>query len=149
MAEVYPSDNELLNILSDSQTGVEYIPTGTAPYYIQFRKLLYRLLLATKKANELRVYNEGGLDIGIKPGAFWFGTTLVNYAGASGVALADDKANIFIYLDSSGALVTDQYVSFPDMATTPHIRLAIATTSAGDITSLIDCRGCHSFVIPQ
>ena len=41
MAEVYPSDNELLNIQSDNQTGVEYIPTGTAPYYLKFRKLLY------------------------------------------------------------------------------------------------------------
>ncbi len=28
MAEVYPSDNELLNIQSDSETGVEYIATG-------------------------------------------------------------------------------------------------------------------------
>jgi hypothetical protein len=47
MAEVYPSDSELLNLQSDSETGVEYIPTGTAPYYLHFRKLLHRLLLAT------------------------------------------------------------------------------------------------------
>ena len=66
MAEVYPSDNELLNIESDSDTGVEYIPTGTSPYYLQFRKLLYRLLLSTKRANDLRVYDEGGLDVGVK-----------------------------------------------------------------------------------
>ena len=39
MAEVYPTDNELLNIVSETETGVEYIPTGTAPYYLQFRKL--------------------------------------------------------------------------------------------------------------
>jgi hypothetical protein len=45
MAEVYPEPNELLNIESDSETGVEYIATGTAPYYMQFRKLLYRLRL--------------------------------------------------------------------------------------------------------
>jgi hypothetical protein len=31
MAEIYPSDNELLNIVSDDETGVEYITTGTAP----------------------------------------------------------------------------------------------------------------------
>ncbi len=149
MAEVYPSDNDLLNIVSDTETGIEYIPTGTAPYYLQFRKLLYRLLLVTKKANELRVYDEGGLDIGVKPGSFWFGTTLVNYAGSNGNTLADDKANIYIYLDSSGTLVTDEYSSFPDMATTPHIRLAVVTTSSGDITSITDCRGGHSFTIPQ
>jgi hypothetical protein len=74
MAEVHPSDNTLLNMQSDSETGVEYIPTGTAPYYLQFRKLLYRLLLAARRANDLRVYDEGGLDIGVKSGKFWLGT---------------------------------------------------------------------------
>lgn len=125
MSEVYPSDNELLNIQSDSETGVEYIPTGTAPYYQHFRKLLYRLLLATQRANDLRVYDEGDLNIGVKAGKFWLGTELINYAGSSGNTLADDKQNIYIYLDSSGSLVIDEYSSFPDMTTTPHIRLAI------------------------
>ncbi|HPS56436.1 MAG TPA: hypothetical protein PLP05_12625, partial [Sedimentisphaerales bacterium] len=74
MAEVYPSDNALLNIQSDSDTGVEYIATGQSPYYMQFRRLLYRLLMASKLANELRVYDEGGLNIGIKQGSFWFRT---------------------------------------------------------------------------
>ena len=37
MAEVYPSDNTLLNIESESETGVEYIATGQSPYYLQFR----------------------------------------------------------------------------------------------------------------
>lgn len=149
MAEVYPSDNDLLNIISDIDTGVEYIPIGTAPYYLQFRKLLYRLLLATKKANELRVYEEGGLDIGVKPGSFWYGTTTVNYTGSSGNTLADDRPSIYIYLNSSGTLITDEYSAFPDMATTPHIRLAVVTTSSGEITSVVDCRGGHGFVIPQ
>ncbi len=73
MSEVYPSDNELLNIVSDSETGVEYIATGTAPYYLEFRKLLYRLIMAVRRANDLRVFDEGGLDIGVKPGKFWLG----------------------------------------------------------------------------
>ena len=148
MSEVYPSDNELLNIQSDSQTGVEYIPTGTAPYYLHFRKLLYRLLLAMQRANDLRVYDEGGLNIGVKTGKFWLGTELINYEGSSGNSLADDKENIYIYLDSSGSLVTDEYNSFPDMSTTPHIRLAIISTSSGDIDSMTDCRGGHNIVIP-
>jgi len=66
MAETYPADNELLDIISDTETGVEYIPTGTAPYYLHFRKLLYRLLLATKRSNDLRVFDEGNLGIGVK-----------------------------------------------------------------------------------
>ena len=148
MAEVYPSDNELLNLTSESQTGVEYIATGTAPYYLHFRKLLYRLLLATKRANDLRVFDEGGLDVGVKAGKFWFGTNLVNYGGSSGNTLADDKANIYIYLNSAGSLVTNEYSSFPDMETTPHIRLAIVTTSSGDITSISDCRDYHNMSLP-
>ncbi|HIJ72273.1 MAG TPA: hypothetical protein HPP87_13105 [Planctomycetes bacterium] len=148
MAEVYPSDNALLNLTSDSETGVEYIATGTAPYYLQFRKLLYRLLLATKRANDLRVYDEGGLNIGVKPGKFWLGNQLLSYGGSSGNALADDKANIYIYLDSAGSLVTDEYSNFPDMADTPHIRLAIVTTAGGDIDSITDARTGHNFVVP-
>jgi len=148
MAEVYPSDNELLNIQSDSETGVEYIATGQAPYYLQFRKMLSRLLLAAKRANDLRIYDEGDLDIGVKSGKFWLGTELVSYAGSSGNTLADDKSNIYIYLNSSGSLVTDEYSSFPDMATVPHIRLAVVTTSSGDIDSISDSRTGHDFVMP-
>jgi hypothetical protein len=148
MAEVYPTDNELLNIQTDGETGVEYIATGTAPYYLEFRKLLYRLLLAARRANDLRVYDEGGLDIGVKAGKFWLDTELVSYEGSSGNTLADDKANIYIYLDSSASLVIDEYDSFPDMATTPHVRLAIVSTSGGDIDLITDCRSGHNIVVP-
>jgi hypothetical protein len=148
MAEVYPSDNTLLNMQSDGETGVEYIPTGTSPYYLQFRKLLYRLLLAAKLANDLRVYDEGGLDIGVKKGKFWLGTELVSCDGSSGNTLADDKANIYIYLDSSGNLVINEYNSFPSMVTVPHIRLAIITTSDGDIQSITDSRAGHNVIMP-
>ena len=148
MVEVYPSDNELLNIQSESETGVEYIATGTAPYYLQFRKLLYRLILSTRRGNDLRVYDEGGLDIGVKAGKFWLGMQLVSCAGSSGNTLADDKEHIYIYLDSSGNLVTNEYNGFPNMATTPHIRLATVATSNGDIDSITDCRAGHNFVIP-
>ena len=148
MAEVYPSDSELLNIVSETETGVEYISTGTAPYYLNFRKLLYRLLLASKRANDLRVYDEGGLDIGVKSGKFWVGTNLVTYNGSSGNTLADDKANIYVYLDSAGNLVTDEYSAFPDMASTRHVRLGVVTTSGGDITSIIDARDYHSISMP-
>lgn len=148
MAEVYPSDNELLNIQSDSETGVEYISTGTAPYYLEFRKLLYRLLLAGRRGNDLRVYDEGDLEIGVKAGKFWVGTALIDYPGSSGNTLADDKSSIYVYLDSSGNLVTDEYSSFPDMEAAAHVRLATVTTSGGDITSITDCRGGHNVAVP-
>ena len=149
MAEVYPSDNTLLNIESESETGVEYIATGQSPYYLQFRKLLYRLILSAKLANDLRVYDEGGLYFGVKSGKFWLGTALVSCNSSSGNLLADDKANIYIYLDSAGNLVFDEYSSFPDMVTVPHIRLATVTTLAGDISSITDCRSGHNFVVPH
>jgi hypothetical protein len=148
MSEVYPSDNELLNITAEEQTGVEYIATGTAPYYLQFRKLLYRLLLATRRGNDLRVYDEGGLNIGVKSGKFWDGDTLVSYAGSSMNTLADDKAHIYVYLDSSGTLVTDEYSSWPSMSSGAHVRLADITTEAGDITSIVDARDHHSTAVP-
>jgi len=149
MAEVYPADNELLNIVSDTETGIEYIPTGTAPYYLHFRKLLYRLLLASKRANDLRVFDEGGLDIGVKSGKFWVGTELVEYPGSSGNTLADDKANIYVYLDSAGNLVINEYGAFPDMTSQAHVRLAVVTTSGGDITSIVDARDHHSISTPS
>jgi hypothetical protein len=148
MTETYPSDNELLNIQSDSVTGVEYIPTGQSPYYLQFRKMLYRLILAFSRANDLRVYDAGSLDIGVKQGDFWRGAQLVGYEGATGVTLADNKENIYVYLDADGQLVTSEYNGFPDMSQVPHIRLAIVKTENGDIVSITDCRGGHSFVIP-
>ena len=140
MSEVYPSDNELLNLETDGETGVEYIATGQSPYYLQFRKLMYRLLQATRRANDLRVYDEGGLNIGVKAGRFQTGTQIVNYAGSSGNTLADNKANIFIYLTGAGVLVTIEYGGFPDMVTTPHVRMAVVTTSNGDITAIEDYR---------
>jgi hypothetical protein len=148
MSEVYPSDNELLNFQADSETGVEYIATGQSPYYLHFRKLLYRLLLATRRANDLRVYDDGGLDVGVKSGKFWVGTELVSYAGSSGNVLADDKPSIYMYLTVAGVLITNEYSGFPDMAATPHIRLAVVTTSDGDITSITDCRAGHNVVLP-
>ena len=44
MSETYPSDSVLLALTSDPDTGVEYIETGKAPYYLEFRKMLYRIL---------------------------------------------------------------------------------------------------------
>jgi hypothetical protein len=149
MSEVYPSDNELLNITNDDETGVEYIPTGTAPYYLHFRKLLYRLLLAAKRSNDLRVFDEGGLEVGVKSGKFWVDGDLVSYPGSSGNTLADDKDSIYVYLDSSGDLVTDEYTSFPEMSSQTHIRLAVVQTSEGDIISMEDARDHHSIAMPS
>ena len=148
MSEAYPSDSELLNLQSDAETGVEYIPTGTAPYYLHFRKLLHRLLLSVRRANDLRVYDEGGLNVGVKAGKFWLGTGLIEYTGCSGNLIADNQPSIYIYLDAQGDLVTDEYGGFPNMAAMPHVRLAVVTTSGGDIITISDRRAGHNIVVP-
>ena len=94
------------------------------------------------------MYDQGGLDIGVKAGKFWLGTQLVTFEGSSGNTLADNKENIYIYLDSTGTLVTNQYSDFPDMESTPHIRLAVVSTSGSDIDSITDCRAGHNVVVP-
>ena len=148
MTEAYPSDSELLSLQQDEQTGVEYIATGQSPYYLHFRKLVQRLLLATKRANDLRVFDEGGLNVGIKAGGFWLGTEFVEASGWSGVELADNKEAIYLYIDSDGELVTEEYSGFPEMSEAAHVRLAVVTTSGADITEIADCRGGHGFVLP-
>ncbi len=67
MSERYPSDATLLALSQDDATGVEYIPTGRSPYYLEFRKMLYRLLRATERANDLRVHQDGDLTAGVPP----------------------------------------------------------------------------------
>jgi len=54
-----------------------------------------------------------------------------------------------VYLNSQGTLITDEYTAFPSMVTTPHVRLALVTTSGGDIVSITDCRGGHNVVVPH
>ena len=149
MTEIYPSDSELLNLISDAETGVEFIPTGTAPYYLHFRKLLYRLLLATKRANDLRVFDDGGLEVGVKSGKYWIGSQLISFTGSTGNVLADDKANIYLYLDADGDLVTDEYVSFPDMSLLKHVRLAVIETSDGQVITIADARDHHCVSVPS
>lgn len=148
MAEVYPTDSALNALLSEAETGVEYIPTGTVPYYLHFRKLLHRLLLSAKRANDLRLFDEGGLDIGVKAGKFLYGNELVTYAGSTGNALADNKAAIYIYINLAGTLVINEYSAFPDMSAVKHVRLAVVTTASADITSIVDSRDHHSLYVP-
>jgi hypothetical protein len=147
MSEVYPTDTELINMISEAETGVEFIPTGTAPYFLHFRKLLHRLLLSTKRANDLRLFDEGGLVYGVKPGKFWYQQAYVEYAGSSGNVFPDNTENIYVYLDNAGVLQTGT-LAFPAMAGNIHVRLAIVSTSDGDITSITDCRDHHSISLP-
>jgi len=146
--EVYPADATLEAMTEETETGVQLVADNTLPgddLFLKVQQLFYRLLLATRRANDLRVFDEGALDIGVKAGQFWDGATLRTYAGSTGNTLADEKAAIYVYINASGTLVINEYSAWPDPATTNHIRLAVVTTSGGDITGITDARGGHVF----
>jgi hypothetical protein len=120
---------------------VLYIPMGQSPYHTSFYKMLHRLLNVARRAGDLRVYKDGDLTFGVRPGRVFDGDTLVEFAGAAGQALTNNAANS-IYLTAGGSLVVSTD-GFPVPSVTPHIRLASIETDAGTYTyaDITDCRG--------
>jgi hypothetical protein len=138
MTERYPPDAELLALDADAHTGVEYIPTGTTPYYLVFRKLLQRTLLAAARANDLRVYACGDLAIGVRPGRCLIDGSPIAFAGQTDLAI-DPSATTDVYLDPAGT-VTLSTDGLPDRRS-QFIPLARVVADASAITSLTDLRG--------
>ena len=138
MSELYPDDATLLAMTTDEHTGVEMIETGQSPYYLQFRKLVHRLLLATARANDLRVYQDATLAIGVKAGRCMIGGRAIAFDGGTDVAVSDD-ATTFVWLDAAGAVQTATDTMPDDRAT--FFPLAEVTAAAGAITAIIDRRG--------
>lgn len=139
MAEVYPSDAYLTTTFTTSdQIGITLLTDGDVGV-LPWQKLLWRLCKAAEPIADLRVCDAGDLDIDVKSGKFFNGNTLITFAESTGNTLADDKANIYLYLTAAGTLVINEYTAFPDPST-PQVRLATVTTSGGDITAIVDNR---------
>lgn len=145
MSELYPDDSTLLALTEDADTGVEYIPTGRSPYYLEFRKLIQRLLESTKRANDLRVYQDGPLTVGVRPGRFLMGSTPVEFLGATGILLANNTTTV-LWIDATA--VVQQGSDFPADRTS-YIPLAEVAASGGLITSLMDRRGEALLSVPD
>jgi len=145
MTELYPTDAQLndLSGTTDGEQEVLFIPTGESPYYTSFYKMLYRLLDVARRAGDLRVYKDGALTCGVRPGRYLNGDGAVNYAGSTGNALANNDTN-YVYLTADGTL-TINTTGFPTPSETPHIPLATIVTSAGDYSindgDITDYRG--------
>ena len=143
MTEQNPTTVELeaLSGTADAGTGIVYVPDGLRPYASAFYRMMYRLLNTCRRAGDLRVYKDGALTFGVKPGRWMNGDTQIDYAGASEQALTDDATN-YIYLTADGTLTvaTD---AFPLPSVTPHIRLATIETADGtyDFADIDDHRG--------
>jgi len=138
MSERYPDDVTLLSLVEDSVTGVEYIPTGRGPYFLEFRKLVQRALLSMGRANDLRVYQEGDLAVGVRAGRFFIRNAAVEFFGASGVSIASN-ATTSLWIDAVGTLQTSTTGLPADR--TGFVPLAEVVAGTSTIASIADLRG--------
>ncbi len=146
MIERYPSDEVLLAMHEDARTGVQYIPTGKSPYYLEFRKLVHRLIESSRLANDLRVYAGAGLLIGVRPGGCAIGGADIDFDGAHDLSIADN-ATSSVWIDSDGEIQISP-AGFPADRTT-HMRLAQVTAAGGLITDLLDRRAQAMLLSPD
>ena len=147
MTEIQLTDAEAnaLHGTTDGETDFKYHCPGDASYFTEGQRQRHRLLtLAKAISNSLRVYRDGALSFGVRPGRAGDGDTTYAYEGSAGNALTDDATN-YIYLTASdlaaGDTVTVNTAGLPLQSQTPHIPLAEIVTSAGgygcdDITDL-------------
>ena len=138
MTETYPDNNTLLALEQDDATGVEYIPTGQSPYINAYRRMMYRLLRATERANDLRVYPSGGLQVGVRGGRCFVGDAPRTIAGADPISLSADSTT-HLFIDTTGTIQTSTTGLPADRST--FIPLAEVVTDATGITQLTDLRG--------
>ncbi|MEX0745368.1 MAG: hypothetical protein WD118_07170 [Phycisphaeraceae bacterium] len=138
MAERYPNDAELLALTEDVPTGVPYIPTGATPYHLLYRRMLHRLLRATERANDLRVYQDGDLSVGVRAGRCFVMDDVVVFNGAQQVEL-DASTTTWLWLDAQGQVQSSGEGLPSDRGT--FISLARVITSASTIDSITDLRG--------
>jgi hypothetical protein len=141
MTELYPSAEQLNSLSGTNDVGQEVLYDP----YTDLYKTLYRLLDVARRAGDLRVYKDGDLTFGVRPGAFMDGATAVTYAGAADQPLSDEDTN-YIYLTTDGQLHVNQ-TGFPSASTTPHVPLASITTTNGiyNHSDITDYRGRSMF----
>ncbi|MEM1027542.1 MAG: hypothetical protein AAGJ38_05620 [Planctomycetota bacterium] len=136
--ERYPTDAELLTLTQDPVTGVDYIPTGQSPYILDYRRSLHRTLRAAERANDLRVYLNDDLTVGIRPGRCFIGKSPVIFAGQTGLSV-QTSATTSLWLDVNGQIQSATDGLPTDRAT--FIPLAEVVADSSGITALTDLRG--------
>ncbi len=145
MPELFPPDEQLLALATDEHTGAPYIPQGMSPYHLAFRRLQHRLLLTAARAGDLRVFQAGGLSVGVRPGDFVIAGQAHHFPGAEAIPLAP-QAQSYIWIDATGQPATGPQ---PPVSAAAHIPLARATTDSQGITDLTDLRGLSLFRAPS
>jgi hypothetical protein len=146
MTERYPDDATLLGLEADAVTGVPYIETGQSPYYLAFRRLQYHLLRVAERANDLRVYADGDLSIGVRAGRAFIASNTVTVAAESGLGVSPN-ATTDVYLDTSGQVILSTTGLPTDR--TSFLPLAQIVTDSAAIQSLTDRRAEALLQIPD
>ncbi len=136
--EYLPSDTTLLGLTCDDDTGVPYIATGLSPYYLEFRKMLYQLLRVSRRANDLRVYRDGAISIGIRPGRCLIGGVVADYPGGSGIVI-EPESSVTVTIDASCEI--QLCTAGVPIDRTGSIPLAVVESDDRAITGITDLRG--------
>jgi hypothetical protein len=131
MTERYP-DDDTLNLLSgtsDARSGMPLPAIGETPYFTSFYRLADHINRLLEPVNQLRVYQDGDLSFGIRPGLLQIGDDVVQYPGAETQSLTDNAENS-IYLTASGTTLTLNVSDsgFPAPSVSPHWPLAVIST---------------------
>jgi hypothetical protein len=139
MSETALTDNEAnaLSGTSDTDTDQTYPTIGSA-YSADDLRWKEKVNRQLKTLEALRVFKDGDLTFGVRPGRYLNGDTAVNYAGATDQALTDDATN-YIYLTAAGTLTVNT-TGFP---ATSHLPLATIVAADGeyDHDDMTDYRG--------
>lgn len=138
MPEQHPDDLALLAATEDAITGATHIETGTSPYVLAFRRLIYRMLRIAERANDLRPYAEAGLYFGVRPGRCWIADQPIAFTGLEQQPLAP-STKTYVWLDANGDLQTST-LAMPANRTS-FIPIAEIETDNANIAAIIDRRG--------
>jgi len=146
MTERYPDDASLLALSHDETTGVEYIPTGLSPYHIAFRRLLQRTLLALERANDLRVFRDGDLSVGVRAGRCVIRNNTHHFPGAAALPI-DPDSTTHLWLDHEGELQSSGEGLPTDRSA--FLPLAVVMSDATTIAAIEDLRGEAFLHVPD
>ncbi len=146
MPERFPDDATLLASTVDLDTGAPYIPTGQSPYHLTFRKMLQRMLLASARANDLRVYQDGDLTIGVRAGRCRIAGDVVDFESDQQLAITPSDTT-YIWIDDTGALMLDT-AGLPSDGSA-HLPLAQVVADSEAVTTITDLRSQTLFHVPD
>ncbi|NLF32504.1 MAG: hypothetical protein GX591_16635 [Planctomycetes bacterium] len=139
MAELPLTDAEAdaLSGATDAELDLTYPTIGQSPYHTTLYRLLERLASLARTTAALRVYRDGALTFGVRPGRAGGAAAIYAYAGAAAQPLTDNATNS-IYLTVSGGQLQLAVSTggLPDPAATPHVPLATIDTGTASIAGV-------------